>query len=88
MSIPAMSMRPLASLFLVQKPNDNIMTGRAFTPYNNFDTAVSPSTMNVSLISSATGLNAVLSIGKAFTASERMVSHVSRNALRITGSYC
>ena len=70
------------------KTHDNLMTGRAFTPCNNFDTAVSPSTMNVSLISSATGLNAVLSIGKAFTASERMVSHASRNALRIPGSYC
>jgi len=30
----------------------------------------------------------VLSIGKAFTASERMVSRASRNALRIVGSYC
>ena len=88
MSITAMSMRTLVSLFLVQKPDDSLMTGRAFTPCNNFDTAVRPSTMNVSLISSATGLNAVLSIGKAFTASERMVSHVSRNDLRITGSYC
>ena len=85
MSITAMSMRPLAGLFLVQ--NRTITSRLWLISRGNFSTAVSLLALNVSY-ACATGLNAVLSIGKAFTASERMVSHVSRNALRIAGSYC
>ena len=65
MSVTAMSMRPLAGLFLVQ--NRTITSWLLLISRGNFGTAVSLLALNVSY-ACATGLNAVLPTGIALPA--------------------